>query len=210
MSSATRVGLLGGTFDPPHLAHLVIAAAARRALQLDHVIFVPAGEPWRKAERSITDARTRLEMVEAAVQSALPWAEVSAVEVEREGPSYTVDTLERLGEHAPGAEWWFLLGRDALTDLPNWHEPARLVELARLGLVQRPSDDRADGGPVPRVALDALPDIAERIDPVPMPQLEVSATDLRRRVREGQPTAPLLPAAVRRMVDELGLYRGSD
>ena len=201
MSGASRVGVLGGTFDPPHLAHLVLAAAARAALSLDRVLFVPAGDPWRKADRAVTPAVTRLRLVEAAVASALPWAEVSAIEVERAGPTYTLDTFEALAADDPDAAWWFLLGGDALADLPHWHEPERLVERVRFGLAQRPGSGLDAGG------LDALPGLRDRVDLVPMPALDVSASELRARVGRGEPAAPLLPKPVRRLIDELGLYR---
>lgn len=200
----SRVGVLGGTFDPPHLAHLVLAAAARRALRLDRVVLVPAGQPWRKADRAVTPAALRLRMIEVAVRATLPWAEVSAIEVERGGPTYTVETLEALAAQQPGSEWWFVLGADALADLPNWHEPERLVARARLGLAQRAlAPPEAPGFP----GLPELPGLAERLDVVSMPPLTIAASELRRRVRRGLSTAPLLPAAVRRLVDELGLYR---
>lgn len=202
VNGPARVGVLGGTFDPPHLAHLVLAAAARRELRLDRVVLVPAGDPWRKADRAVTPARARLRLVEAAAE-ALPWAEVSAVEVERAGPTYTLDTFEELAAAEPEAEWWFLLGEDALADLPHWHEPARLVERVRFGLAQRPGAEPAAS------TLAALPGLADRVDVVQMPPLHVSASDLRRRVASAQPTGPLLPASVRRVIDELGLYRDS-
>ena len=201
VSAQSRVGVLGGTFDPPHLAHVVLAAAARRALHLDRVVLVPAGDPWRKADRAVSSAQTRLRLVEAAA-SALPWAEVSAIEVERRGPTYTLDTFEELAAAEPGASWWFLLGEDALADLPHWHEPERLVEQVRFGLAQRPGASPASS------TLDALPGLAGRVDLVPMPSLDVSASELRHRVGRGEPTTPLLPEPVRRLIDELGLYRG--
>ena len=208
MSGATRtglprIGLLGGTFDPPHLAHLVLAAAARRALHLDRVVFVPAGDPWRKTDRGVTPAESRLRIVRAAVESALPWAEVSAVEVQRSRPTYTVDTLEELRTDAPDAHWWSILGWDALADLPNWHQPERIIALARIAVAQRGDPPET----VPAAPTEALPALGARVDPVPMPRLDISASDLRRRVREGLPTAPLLPTAVRRAIEELGLYR---
>ncbi len=201
VSASTRVGVLGGTFDPPHLAHLVLAAAARRTLALDRVVLVPAGDPWRKADREVTRAATRLRLVEAAAES-LPWAEVSAVEIEREGPTYTLETFEELAVAEPETAWWFLLGEDALVDLPHWHEPERLVEAVRFGLAQRPVAEPAES------TLEAVPGLANRVDLVPMPALDVSASDLRARIARGEPTTPLLPAAVRAVIDDLGLYRG--
>ena len=202
VSEAPRVGVLGGTFDPPHLAHLVLAAAARRALRLDRVVLIPAGDPWRKERPDVTPAPTRLRLVEAA-SGALPWAEVSAIEVEREGPTYTLDTFEALAAVEPDAAWWFLLGEDALADLPHWHEPERLIERVRFGLALRPGAEPAAS------ALDALPGLRDRVDAVPMPALRVASSDLRGHVARGEPTAPLLPSAVRRLIDELGLYRSA-
>ena len=200
----SRIGLLGGTFDPPHLAHLVLAAAARRTHALERVLLVPAGDPWRKADREVSPAESRLELARASVGGLLRWAEVSDVEVIRAGPSYTVDTLGELRAQLPDAEWWFILGRDALADLPNWREPERILELARLALAQRGAAEE----PLPAAAVAAFPELAARVDLVPMPQLEISASELRRRVAAGEPTAPLLPGAVRRRIEQLGLYRG--
>lgn len=200
VSTQARVGVLGGTFDPPHLAHLVLAAAARRVLRLDRVVLVPAGDPWRKANRAVTPARTRLRLVEAAAAS-LPWAEVSAIEVERDGPTYTLETFEELAAAEPVAAWWFLLGEDALADLPHWHEPERLVERVRFGLAQRPGAQPA------AATLEALPGLADRVDLVPMPALDISASELRRRVARGESTTPQLPEPVRALIDDLGLYR---
>ena len=205
MSAAPRIGVLGGTFDPPHLAHLVLAAAARASLRLDRVLLVPAGEPWRKAGREVSSPEARLRLVEAAA-AALPWIEVSAIEVERPGPSYAVETFEALAAAEPDAAWWFLLGEDALADLPRWRDPQRLMGLVRFGLARRGD---IEGGEPPEVAAayEALPGLRGRVDPVPMPRLAISASGLRERVRRGEPTSPLLPAAVRRLADELGLYR---
>ncbi len=200
-----RSGVLGGTFDPPHLAHLVLAAAARRALALDRVLLVPAGDPWRKAGSGVSPAADRLALTRAAVEDALPWAEVSDVEVRRAGPSYTAETLEELHAESPRNEWWFILGWDALADLPNWREPGRILELARLALAAR--GDAAEDVSLPRAAAEAFPDLAARVDRVLIPQLDVSASELRRRLREGEPTAPLLPPGVRRLIAERGLYR---
>ena len=200
-----RIGVLGGTFDPPHLAHRVLAAAARHALALDRVLLVPAGDPWRKADSDVSTAADRLALTRAAVEEALPWAEVSDIEVRRAGPSYTAETLEELQGEAPGHEWWFILGWDALADLPNWREPERIFELARLALAQR-GDEAADGAALPRAASEAFPELSSRVDLVPIPRLDISASELRRRLREGEATAPLLAPAVRRRIAELGLY----
>ena len=191
----TRAGVLGGTFDPPHLGHLVLAAAARRALALDRVLFVPAGDPWRKTggaavgRGAVSPPEARLALTRAAVGGLLPWAEVSDAEVRRAGPSYTAETLERLRAADPGAEWWFLLGRDALADLPHWRDPGRILALARLGLARR----GGAGEPLPGEAAAALPGLAARVDSVPMPRLGVSASALRRRVAAGGERGRVLP-----------------
>ncbi len=198
-----RAGVLGGTFDPPHLAHLAIGAAAKCALALDRVMYVPAGDPWRKAAREVTPAAVRLRMLLAALEP-LPWAEVSRIEVDRSGPSYSADTVEQLAREAgPDVEWWFIVGDDALADMPNWHEPERLLAAARIALVWR-----APGQPViPPEVRSRFPGIEAGLDIVPMPPLEVSSTDLRERIRSGRDTNVLLPDGVRAVIDELGLYR---
>jgi nicotinate-nucleotide adenylyltransferase len=203
ISEATRrVGILGGTFDPPHLAHLVLATNARHDLDLDEVLFVPAGDPYRKSDRAVSPPEARLRMVRSAVED-LSWASVETVEIERDGPTFTTDTLEQLAA-AEGGDWWFILGTDALADLPHWRDPQRIVELVRLGLALRPGE--FDGFEVPAPTRDAVPGIESRIDRIEMPMLEVSSTDLRARVRDGRPTDYLVLPPVRAVIDELGLY----
>lgn len=196
----TRTGVLGGTFDPPHLAHLVLAAAAREALDLERVLFVPAGNPWRKADREVTPAAVRLAMVRAAV-APLAWAGVSTVEVEREGPSYAAETMTALA--ADGGDWWFILGSDALADLPAWHEPEALLRAARLAVAVRPPASLH----LAEATLAALPGIEARLDVVPMPALDISSTDLRARVGAGRSTELLIPEAVREVIEAHRLYR---
>ncbi len=196
---AVKVGVLGGTFDPPHLGHLVLAAAARRALGLDRVLLVPAGDPWRKNDETVSPADLRVRMVRAAAERA-SWLEVCTLEIERRGPSYSAETLVQLA--AIGGEWWFILGADALADMPSWHEPARLTAAARLAIASRGED----GIEVSPALEEVVPGVKERIDLVEMSELRVSSTDLRVRVRDGRPTEVLLPDAVRRVVDEAGLY----
>lgn len=197
-----RVGVLGGTFDPPHIAHLAIGAAAKHALGLDRVIFLPAGDPWRKADREVTPGTVRLRMLAAALEP-LDWAEISTLELDREGPSYITETLPLLVAAEPGASWWFILGDDALEDMPHWHEPDRLLELARLALIWRPP-----GRPVvPEAVLARFPTLEARLDIVPMAPLDLSSTQIRERVRDGGSTEVLAPEGVRAIVDALQLYR---
>lgn len=200
--SRRRIGILGGTFDPPHLAHLVLAINARHDLRLDEVIFVPAGDPYRKANRAVTPPELRLRMLRAAV-AGLPWATVSTIEVERDGPTYTIDTLEQLTTDSE-ADWWFLLGTDALADLPGWKTPQRIIELVRLGVARRPGvPDQLD---IPQATRSAVPGIEQRLDSIEMPLLEISSTDLRARIRDGRPIDYLIPDGVRAEIDELELY----
>jgi nicotinate-nucleotide adenylyltransferase len=195
-----RLGLMGGTFDPPHRAHVALAHAAREALDLDAVIVVPAGDPWRKAERDVTAAPVRLQLVAAAFDD-LEWVAISDIEVRREGPSYTADTLAELQAEQQGHDWWFILGQDALVDLQHWHEPARIVALARLAVATR-----GDLEATKIAAVTAVPELRDRIDEVPFEPMDVSATAIRAQVLAGQ-VSPDLPDRVRALVDELGLYR---
>lgn len=200
-SRAPRVGMYGGTFDPPHRAHLALAEAARRSLDLDRVVFVPAGDPWRKRDQQVTPALLRLELVRALVAD-LAWAEVSAHEVDHDGPSYTHETLDALIR--PGEQWWFILGADALADMPHWRDPQRILALSRIAVARRP--DSPDELPPPEVQA-ALPGIEERLDVVEMPPMDISATEIRRRIASDESTEDLVPPAVRQVIDDLGLYR---
>ena len=197
-----RIGLFGGTFDPPHLGHLVLAASAQRALSLDRLLLVPAGDPWRKVGNDVSPAEDRLELTRLAVGEGLPRVEVSPVEAARPGPSYTSETLKQLKNEIPDAAWWFILGYDALADMPNWYEPEQIINQARLALAQRGDMKQT----LPAVALEAFPDLEAHVDLIPMPRIDVSASELRRRIREGEDTELLLPMAVRQRITEKGLY----
>jgi nicotinate-nucleotide adenylyltransferase len=192
--------MLGGTFDPVHLGHLILGETAREELDLDRVIFVPTGQPWRKADREIAPAPDRLEMLRLATADNPRFA-VSTLEIEREGPSYSEVTLAALQAENTGAEMFFILGRDALADLPNWHDPARVVSLATLAVAQRGDGDSS-------LAEDpALARLNAGIVAVHMPQIEISATDIRERVRSGRSIRYLVPAAVADYITRRGLYR---
>ena len=188
-----RTGVFGGTFDPPHLGHLIAAADAHRALALDRVVWVPSAQPPHKAGRVRTPAATRLEMVRAAVAGDPRFA-VDALELERPGPSYSADTLRELREREPAGELFFLLGADALRDLPGWHRPDEIARLARLAVLFREGDETRAAGPYA-----ALPVAVTRVD--------VSATDVRRRAARGEPIRYLVPEPVRAIVEREGLYR---
>lgn len=190
-----RLGILGGTFDPPHVGHLVAALSAREQLGLDEVRLVPAGDPWQKrGSRVITPAEVRLEMVEAAVDG-LAGLVASAVEVRRAGPSYTVDTVEALRAERPDREVVLVLGRDAAAGLPTWHRHHDLLAQCRVAVLDR------EGAPPTGAALEGA-----TVEAVAMRRIDVSSTELRARVHAGRPIDVLVPAAVAEVVARHGLY----
>lgn len=195
------VGVLGGTFDPPHLGHLVAAEEARMQLNLERVVFVPAGTPPHKLGEPVTDATHRVEMITRAVASN-PHFFVSLIEVERSGPSHSVDTLRLLRDRwGSDTEIFFIMGVDMLADLPNWYKPQQVVELCRLAVVDRP------GHQVDLSELDnMIPGVARRVDQVSMPLLAVSSTDLRHQVRQGRSIRYYVPAAVETYIQAHHLY----
>lgn len=201
-----RLGVLGGTFDPIHLGHLVLAEEGQRRLRLERVVFIPAGEPWRKAGQPITPAGHRLAMVRLAV-AGNPLFEVSAVEVERAGPSYTADTLEQLrAERGADAEVYLLMGEDALEDLPHWKDPQRIVAQAWLAVVPRVS-----GGELDVNKLEAtVPGIGRKLVAFEMPRLDISGTELRRRAAAGESLRYLVPAPVEEYIRRHRLYVPAD
>jgi nicotinate-nucleotide adenylyltransferase len=196
-----RLGLLGGTFDPVHRGHLALARAARDELGLDEVLFLPAGQPWRKAGRMIASNEHRLAMLRRALEGEAAF-QVSRLELERAGPSYTADTLEALRDDRPEDELFFLLGEDALMDLSNWARPQRILELARLAVARR-----ADTSPEALEEADRrLPGLGERVVWLKMSAVAVSATEIRERVRGGQPIGDMVPATVEEYIRKQGLY----
>ncbi len=197
-----RLGVLGGTFDPVHRGHLALACAARDELGLEQVLFVPAGQPWRKTGQEIGANEDRLAMLRLALEGD-PSFQIATLELERSGPSYTADTLEALAAQRRGDEMYFIVGQDALMDLPNWVRPERILELARLAVARRPE--------VSAEALEEaqrrVPGLRERVFRLKMPPVEVSATEIRERVRRGQPIRGMVPAAVEGYIREHRLYR---
>ncbi|MGH1505023.1 MAG: nicotinate-nucleotide adenylyltransferase [Acidimicrobiales bacterium] len=191
-----RIGLLGGTFDPPHLGHLVVGDQVRKAAGLDEVWFVVANDPWQKADREVTPAAVRLEMTEAAIAAA-PGLSVSPIEIERGGTTYTIDTLETLRLRHPDVEWSVIVGRDAAAGLHTWHRADDLREAARFLVVDRP-------GSVAEVSAGFA---SSTVD---VPELEISSSDIRRRVAAGESVRFLVPDAVVELVERHGLYRPGD
>ena len=201
-----RWGVLGGTFDPIHFGHLRLAGDCLEALSLDKVLFVPAGEPWLKVGRGVTAGLHRLRMVELAIGD-YPTFGVLDWEVARPGPSYTVDTLARLrAEQGDDLELYFILGVDALADFPRWKEPERVLELARLAVVQRPGYGALVGGGIVAGVKARYGGYADRIGLLDVAGLAISATDLRRRAALGLSLRYRTPAAVGGYAREWGLY----
>lgn len=196
LPGGARLGILGGTFDPPHVGHVVAAADVRHALGLDRVLLVVANLPWQKAGiRPITPAEHRLAMVRAAVDG-VEGVDVSDLEIRRGGPSYTVDTLDALAAEDPAGERFLILGSDAAAGLETWERAERLASLATLVLVDRP------GMACPP------PPAGWRFERVEIPRLDISSTDLRARLAAGRPVDGLVPPAVVARIRDLGIYGG--
>ncbi len=196
-----RIGILGGTFNPPHLGHLVCAQEAYRELDLDQVLLIPAGTPPHKPVDAEPGARHRLSLCRLAIEHDDRFA-VSDLELHRDGPSYTVDTLQALSSQAPTNELVLILGGDIAAGLPQWHEPERVLELATVAIAKRRGTARS----AVQQALDQLRG-GERARFFQMPRIGISSTMVRRRVRAGQPIRYLVPEGVMRYIDTHGLYR---
>jgi len=199
-AGAGPIGILGGTFDPPHLAHLAVAEEARETLGLSRVLFVPAGQPWQKADRTVSPGRLRLAMVERAV-AGNPFFLADPREVDRPGPSYTDETIAELAFET-GTEPWFILSAEALAGFPTWRDPERILALARLCVVPR------DGAPDAALAWfrERFPGAADRVTVLDQPRLAISSTGIRARVRAGRSIRYLVPDGVAALISEYALY----
>lgn len=198
-----KIGVLGGTFDPIHLGHLIVAEEARTKLKLEKVLFITAGNPWLKDE-VISSAYHRVSMVEKAVEDN-PYFLSSSLEIDRPGPSYSVDTISSLRETlGEGGEIFFILGWDAVAGLHRWKDPRRLVKMCHLVVVGRP------GYPLPNVeTLQAeIPGIRDSLLPLLTPEVGVSSSDVRQRIAQGLSVRYLIPLKVEEYIREQGLYRG--
>ena len=216
-SAGQRIGVLGGTFDPPHLGHLQAAETARAALGLASVRFIPAGEPWLKAGRRITPAAHRLQMVALAI-AGNPHFALCDWEIRRPGPSYTVDTLERLQRELPSdADLYFIVGSDVLSDFHRWHRPERILELCRLAVVGRPASSNSAGDDNDAGDCDAgISALASRFPQAvasgavvrtPGSAVACSASELRQDIAQGRPVRRQIPDAVAAYIARQGLYR---
>jgi nicotinate-nucleotide adenylyltransferase len=201
-----RLGIFGGTFDPVHYGHLLLAECCREQCELDEVWFLPTASPPHKRQRELTPAPLRIEMLELAIGGYEPFS-VCRLEVQRGGLSYTVDTLGEINQQRPDAELFFLLGGDSWHDLPSWKQPERICQLATLVIVRRP--------PLPAIELAAVGQAAfvgaQGRPPVivEMPQIDLASREMRQRVARGQSIRYRTPRAVEKYIETHGLYTTS-
>ena len=191
-SRGVRIGILGGTFDPPHIVHMVVAESALLQLDLDTVWFVPAGFPWQKSGRSVTPARHRWAMT-VATTSDIPYFEADDREIRRSGSTYTIDTLSGMEAGRPV----LILGADAAASLPSWHRADEVIERARIAVAPRPGTERDS---VERA-------VGTQVEWLDVPHLDLSGTELRRRAAEGLSLRFLVREPVREYIGLHGLYR---
>jgi len=197
-----RVGVFGGTFDPPHLGHLILAAEAADQLLLDRLLWVLTPDPPHKQTIPVTPAEIRLRLVEAAIADN-PLFELSRIDLDRPGPQYSVDTIRLLKEQSPQAEFFFLMGGDSLHDLPTWRHAAEFIDLCTgIGVMRRPSDevDLTD-------LFDLYPRLSVKLHFIDVPLLEISSSQIRQRVSAGKPYRYYLPQPVYELIRSLPLYQ---
>ncbi|MGH9027427.1 MAG: nicotinate-nucleotide adenylyltransferase [Acidimicrobiia bacterium] len=186
-----RVGVFGGTFDPVHVGHVAAASEVRQRLELDRMLVVPAGDPWQKGHDVVASAADRLAMVEAAIEG-IDGLHISPLEVDRDAPSVTADTLEALA--APSRRLYLVLGADAVANMHSWRRLEETRHLAALVVVERAGEHAESPGP------------GWQVERVPIPRLDVSSTDIRDRVADGRPIDGLVPPAVITVIRSRGLY----
>ncbi len=194
-----NIGVLGGTFDPIHVGHLIVAEEARIKLGLEEVLFVPAGEPWLKQDRDVTPAIHRVEMVRRAIADN-PDFKLSTLEVDRSGPSYTVDTLQALQEQLSETSLFFILGRDTLAELPLWKEPRKVIQLCRLVVPPRL------GSRDLRHLEESMPGLMARVVQLDMPVIGISSSGIRQRLAQGMSVRYLVPPGVEEYITEQRIY----
>jgi nicotinate-nucleotide adenylyltransferase len=197
-----RIGIFGGTFDPPHLGHLILSEEAFHHLELDRLLWVLTADPPHKQGHPITPLETRLALVHAAIDDN-PCFELSRVDIDRPGPHFSVDTVRLLAREYPNAELYYLIGGDSLHDLPTWHTPQELLrEVTALGVMRRPGDH------VDLAGLEqAVPGVTEKVRFIDAPLLEISSSQIRARVTAGMPYRYFLPERVYQYVRSLRLYQ---
>ncbi len=200
-----QIGIFGGTFDPPHLGHLILASEAYSQLKLDRLLWILTPDPPHKQEQVISSVEDRLAMVKLAIEDN-PKFELSRVELDRPGPHYTLDTVETIAEEYPEADITPIIGGDSLRDLPTWHKPKELLYASHwVGVMRRPGEEPN---------LDALertlPGISSKVHYVDAPLLEIASREIRSRVAEGRPYRYYLPTQVYEYINEHHLYQQSE
>ena len=196
-----KIGILGGTFDPPHYGHLTLAQAALTQLLLDQILFAPVGVQPLKQDQPASAPEHRARMIELAITDQ-PHFALSRADLDRPGPHYTVDLLAIIQQQFPDASLWFILGEDSLSDLLRWRDPARLIQLARLAVLRRPGC-QPDWPTLDR----ELPDLRSRVDWLEHAELDISASDLRQRVQHGLTINALVPPKVIEFIHTQHLYQ---
>jgi len=199
-----NIGVLGGTFDPIHIGHLIVAEEARVRLGFNEVLFVPAGQPWLKLDHNITPAVHRVEMVRRAI-AANPHFKLCTLEAEHSGPSYTVDTMTMLQRQLGSeAALFFLLGRDTLAGLSLWKEPEKLVQLCRLVVAPRL------GSKDLKQLETSISGLLDKVIQLDMPVIGISSSEIRQRIAQGLSIRYLVPAEVEKYITEQKMYLASD
>ena len=197
-----KIGVLGGTFDPIHNGHIIVAEEVRARLDLAEVLFVPAGQPWLKEDSPILAAEHRVQMIRLAIAEQ-PYFKLSTMEIDRAGPSYTVDTITELqAQLGAGDELFFILGWDSLAQLPQWREPSRLIKACRLVAVPRPGYSLPDLNSLEA----AIPGLSRRLTLLEKPEVDIDATEIRNRVAQGLPIGHLVPEPVDEYIRKHKLY----
>ena len=202
MAVVRKTGVLGGTFDPVHSGHIRLAEETATRLGLAEVVFIPAGHPWFKEDGVITPAEQRLEMLRLAL-SGREGLSISTMELERPGPSYTADTMAELRRRRGGEELYFILGVDNLKELPHWHQPEMLVSLCKLAVVPRVGSCPPDLDTLEK----SLPGIKKRLVMLEGPHIDISASEIRRRVATGHSIEGMVPPEVASYIEDHRLYR---
>ncbi len=196
-----RIGILGGTFDPPHIGHLILAQHALDAIGLSQLLFVPAADPPHKQQEDKAPVEDRLAMLNCAIMDNPQFA-ISRIDIDRPGPHYSVDMVRLLQDDYPKAELFFVMGGDSLRDLPKWHHPHELIRLCNIAVMRRPQSAISRD-----MHHDALPELAERLTIVDAPLIDISSTAIVARCAAGKSIRYLVPDAVLAYIKDHQLYR---
>lgn len=203
-NSREKIGILGGTFDPVHLGHLIIAEEVRSNVGLDKILFVPAGVPWMRENEGVSAGKHRLNMVDLAVKSN-PHFQSSSIEIDRQGVTYTADTLETLREDLDHeVELSFIMGMDVLEKFHLWKSPETVVELCSLVIVNRPGNQAVDVNEVVK----KYPEAGAKLRIINVPRMEISSSEIRERVRQEKSLKYLVSEEVIEYIDQNNLYKG--